>query len=314
MSARGTTTTRPARRCLASGSVAAVVLAVLIAAGLAATPGASPAAAAAAAAPRAAAAPAVAVPFPDSTCQPGFCVTTSAAMLAWTPDAVPLSQRADTAWNPSLAIELTGPRLTGATDILGASITQGTNDYADAFQGSGDSGNVYNFRYWQYTGVFYYYSHSALAVPPTGWINAAHRNGVPILGILTGDCDKCDEENNLFYDNPNAATQLIAMARTYGFDGWLFDIERGVDPVRARPVMSAVRATTGPTGRPLISLYYEARITDLAYKPAQDSFNAAGYFQSDYGPGNPEASVDVRHAQRAAEQQPVPHGLCGVPL
>ena len=54
----------------------------------------------------------------------------------------------------------------------------------------GDTGSRYTFTYWQYTREMVYWGGSAgegIVVPPAGdTIDAAHRNGVPILGIISG--------------------------------------------------------------------------------------------------------------------------------
>ena len=48
------------------------------------------------------------------------------------------------------------------------------------------AGNVYNFDHWQYVDELYYYAHDTVSVPPTQWVNAGHRNGVTVLGTVTG--------------------------------------------------------------------------------------------------------------------------------
>ena len=225
---------------------------------------------------------------PVSNCAPSFCVNRAADMAAWRPEQVPLSQRAVATFNVSLADGFKSPRLFAATDEAGNFVKPGRNDYTNAFQGAGDSGNVYNFSQWPYVGLVYYYNHAAMAVPPTGWINAAHRHGTPILGVTTGDCGGCAQAVNDFFANPTgAATQMALIANTYGFDGWLIDVENGVDESKAIALMKALRPKTGPGGRPLTLLYYEAGVNDLSDPSSQAAFNAAGYFQSDYGYGDP---------------------------
>ena len=49
------------------------------------------------------------------------------------------------------------------------------------------AGNVLNFGHWQYVDALYYYLHDTVSVPPTQWVNAARRNGVPVLGTITGE-------------------------------------------------------------------------------------------------------------------------------
>jgi Glycosyl hydrolase family 85 len=246
---------------------------------------------------------------PVSTCAPSFCVETAADMNAWKPEQVPLSQRATATFNASLAAGFRTSRLFAATDLAGNFVKPRMNDYTNAFQGAGDTGNIYNFSQWPYVGLVYYYNHAPMAVPPTGWINAAHRHGTPILGVMTGDCgagcDRFAKAINEFYaDAAKAATQMALIANTYGFDGWLIDIESGVDSNRAIAVMTALRPKPGPGGRPLILLYYEGGVNDLSGQAAQATFNAAGYFQSDYGTGDPSATYNFVIGNAAPNDNP----------
>jgi len=47
----------------------------------------------------------------------------------------------------------------------------------------------YTFKFWKHIDVFVYFSHSFLAVPPRALIDAAHRNGVRVLGTLIVEHD-----------------------------------------------------------------------------------------------------------------------------
>ena len=39
---------------------------------------------------------------------------------------------------------------------------------------------AYRLNAWHCVDVFVYFSHHLVTIPPPGWINAAHRNGVPV--------------------------------------------------------------------------------------------------------------------------------------
>ncbi|KAI8989437.1 glycosyl hydrolase family 85-domain-containing protein [Pilobolus umbonatus] len=101
---------------------------------------------------------------------------------------------------------------------------------------------IYNIQYWHFVDMFIYFSHHRVSIPPVNWINACHRNGVKCLGtfLVEGDQQMSEMElllgGPLFVDNDNEddpmrlwspyfADKLVAIAKHYRFDGWLFNIE-----------------------------------------------------------------------------------------
>lgn len=42
--------------------------------------------------------------------------------------------------------------------------------------------------HWWYVDIFVYFSHNFITIPPVGWINQAHKHGVPILGKQIYHC------------------------------------------------------------------------------------------------------------------------------
>jgi len=112
-------------------------------------------------------------------------------------------------------------------------------------QGSLSKSHVYNFYYWQYIDIFIYFSHHRVTIPPPGWIEAAHTNGVKILAtfitewepgrienlVLMEDC--CVEAD---FSKMSFADKLIDIAKFYKFDGWFFNFEAVLKPEHV-PVM-----------------------------------------------------------------------------
>lgn len=100
-------------------------------------------------------------------------------------------------------------------------------------QGSADA-DTYSFSFWQYVDSFCYFSHHRITIPTTWWINAAHQNGVPVIGTVIFESGS-DADLTLMFSTtkgqPNqAVAQLAAIAKYYGFEGWFFNVENGLTP------------------------------------------------------------------------------------
>ena len=108
------------------------------------------------------------------------------------------------------------------------------HDYAGGYldyetcQGSNASKEMYSCEQLQLIDSFVYFSHQLVTIPPPTWINTCHRNGVQVLGTFIVEPDtlkaECilDVAENGFW----VASQLARIARCYGFDGWLVNIEK----------------------------------------------------------------------------------------
>lgn len=144
--------------------------------------------------------------------------------------------------------------------------------------GNRTAANVYNFSFWQYVDIAYCLGANPLFIPPTVWINAAHKNGVYMLGSIfppkewSGDVD-------LF------AQKAIEIAGYYGFDGYLIDDEAskgGGRGERDKKLMSNLRENG------LKVMWYDAPISgggvfaNYLNPGAVPFFEAAGYFQTNY--------------------------------
>jgi endo-beta-N-acetylglucosaminidase D len=81
------------------------------------------------------------------------------------------------------------------------------------------------FEFWQCIDVFIYFAHALVAIPPVGWVDAAHTNGLPILGTFIAEWGEgaliCAELFSRRDVAAAAARQLAAIAKWAGFDGWL---------------------------------------------------------------------------------------------
>ena len=177
-------------------------------------------------------------------------------------------------------------------------------------QGSSARGNVYHLSQWPYVDTLYYYSHNLLSVPPTVWTNAAHRQGVKVLGTLTGDCDDgaCEtHERNLFkHHREQTVDQLQRIAAAYGFDGWTIDIEQDKSyNQHLLKFMSELSKRRLPNGSRVQVAFYFAFNTTMNSQIFA-ALKAAGHWQSDYDTGgrvsDPKDSYDYLKSRHATSR------------
>lgn len=121
----------------------------------------------------------------------------------------------------------------------------------------------YSCEYLQYVDTFIYFSHKLVCVPPPTWTNLLHRNGVKVLGTFIVEPQSPDVERLLREHDGDfpAAQQLARMANTFGFDGWLLNIEKefptGVDNCIER-LARFIRALKQHLGNDKQVVWYDA--------------------------------------------------------
>ncbi len=176
----------------------------------------------------------------------------AAALLAWTPGndpinvcSVPLATRGAPA-SPT-QIMITGPSYTPGFDAD----SQGGNNL-----------DIFNFDYWQYVDVVVSNT-GTVSIPPVGWMNACHRNGVQILGaIMLWATSGFDDFAPLFDEPQTTASQLAAIAGYYGFDGWFLDVESfygggTVNPTQFQLFLSSLTSAMQALSPDSLVVYYE---------------------------------------------------------
>ncbi|XP_075374933.1 cytosolic endo-beta-N-acetylglucosaminidase isoform X4 [Mycteria americana] len=163
--------------------------------------------------------------FDTRTTEPiSFFLSSLEELLAWQPDsnddfnvsAVPLAKR-----QPPLLSKR--PRTLVCHDMRGGYLE-------DRFIQGSATRNPYVFYHWRYIDIFVYFSHHAVTIPPVCWTNAAHRNGVPVLGTFITEWTDGEKLCEAFLAGGEEAyravsEQLARIAQHYRFDGWLVNME-----------------------------------------------------------------------------------------
>ncbi|XP_068158748.1 cytosolic endo-beta-N-acetylglucosaminidase isoform X1 [Drosophila tropicalis] len=87
----------------------------------------------------------------------------------------------------------------------------------------------YRFLHWSAVDYFCYFSHQYVTIPPSGWLNAAHRHGVPVLGTYIVEDDQGSRLLHEVLANVESVQRIVAaMTRLclhFGFEGWLVNVE-----------------------------------------------------------------------------------------
>ncbi|XP_055876082.1 uncharacterized protein LOC106055275 isoform X1 [Biomphalaria glabrata] len=103
----------------------------------------------------------------------------------------------------------------------------------DRFCQGSSSVSPYCFYHWQLIDSFVYFSHHFITIPPVGWIQAAHKHGVDILGTIITEWETgssiCQEMLQSTSVIDRVTTKLAQMALAYGFNGWLINIENKIE-------------------------------------------------------------------------------------
>ncbi|OXB61082.1 hypothetical protein ASZ78_013645 [Callipepla squamata] len=182
--------------------------------------------------------------FDTRTTEPiSFFLSGLEELLAWQPNShdefnictVPLAQR-----QPPLRSRR--PRTLLCHDMRGGYLE-------DRFIQGSATRNPYVFYHWRYIDIFVYFSHHTVTIPPVCWTNAAHRNGVPVLGTFITEWTDGEKLCEAFLaggeDAYRAVSQQLArIAQHYRFDGWLINMENALSAAAVGNLPSFLRHLT----------------------------------------------------------------------
>ncbi|NXH23543.1 ENASE acetylglucosaminidase, partial [Bucco capensis] len=187
--------------------------------------------------------------FDTKTTEPiSFFLSGLEELLSWKPDSngdfnicsVPLAKR-----QPPLHSKR--PRTLVCHDMRGGYIE-------DRFIQGSATRNPYVFYHWRYIDIFVYFSHHTVTIPPVCWTNAAHRNGVPVLGTFITEWTDGEKLCEAFLAGGEEAyravsEQLARIAQHYRFDGWLVNLENTLSAAAVRNLAPFLRHLTAEVHR-----------------------------------------------------------------
>lgn len=221
------------------------------------------------------------------------------ALLDWTPASDPffVFNRASV---PLLPRPTSGPRMLNC---------QGLDFGPYPPQGNTDPGN-YTLGFWQSVDVFTFFGGSVpFYTPPPGWINAGHRNGVPVLGTFFAK----ETDVNVLVADPRSVSQLVAVAQAYGFDGWFFNVEEDTKAKVARALiqlLSSLRRELHDAIPGSLAIWYDALLPsgEVGYQNELNASNAPFFEAVDgmftnfwWRPDGPGASPQQSAAYAASQ-------------
>ncbi|KAL1747774.1 glycoside hydrolase family 85 protein [Schizophyllum fasciatum] len=173
-------------------------------------------------------------------------------------------------------------------------------------------GLSYTFNFWPLCSIFVYFAHHRVTIPPPGWVNAAHRQGVKILGTLifenndgesdclrliigklpsskTSPAARPESPRASLPVSPHYARLLAQLAVQRGFDGYLLNFEC---PLRGGPeqtqalaawiglLRTELRDAVGPHAH--VSWYDSVVINgQLAWQDRLNAFNLPFFLPAD---------------------------------
>jgi mannosyl-glycoprotein endo-beta-N-acetylglucosaminidase len=109
------------------------------------------------------------------------------------------------------------PRVLHCHDMMGGYCRPADEGYLQCFSG------------WHAVDAIIYFAHHRVSIPPQCWIDACHMRGKPCLGTLITEGASGLRDNSLLLGRTDEAAERLAdLCATYGFDGWLVNIESDV--------------------------------------------------------------------------------------
>lgn len=115
----------------------------------------------------------------------------------------------------------------------------------------------YRFYNWNCIDTFCYFSHNLVTIPTLQFLNAAHKNGVKVIGTLI--VEGSDGQKALYEDilsnieqSELVANCLVDISKRLKFEGWLLNVEVTVDEEKMPILEHFVKYLTNKTRREVV--------------------------------------------------------------
>ncbi|RZK34449.1 MAG: glycoside hydrolase, partial [Hymenobacter sp.] len=206
-----------------------------------------------------------------------YTTLTPAQLMAWTPTG-PTALPANVSTVPLAARQnMLAPQLNPAMSFSSKVnwCPDGMNNFV-GYLNEQPQFNLYNFTHWQYLDVLTWFA-SPIGIPCRPWVEAAHRNGVKVLGTVFTDqagfsllCAK-DASGNY-----PGAQKLLDVASYYGFDGWFFNEESSLTVAQATDLRNLLKQLQATKPAAMEMHWYDAMLTTgtVAYQNYLNANNA----------------------------------------
>ncbi|XP_043658707.1 cytosolic endo-beta-N-acetylglucosaminidase [Drosophila teissieri] len=164
----------------------------------------------------------------------------------------------------------------------------------------------YRFVHWSAVDYFCYFSHDYVTIPPCGWLNAAHRHGVPVLGTFIVEATaRLDEFLATEESVEGTVEALTRLCEHFGFEGWLVNVEVTVPQSKMPSLYRFVRQLTTATESrvPHGRVFWYDSVTEDGQLRWQNELNSrnAEFFRRSHGTLINYA-WDEGHLERSAQQ------------
>lgn len=119
----------------------------------------------------------------------------------------------------------------------------------DRFISNGTKWEEYRFYNWNVVDTFCYFSHNLITIPTLQYLNAAHLNGVKVIGtfIVENDYKVLNEILKSRELAERVADSLVEISKRLKFEGYLLNIEVNVDSSKIQMLKHFVHYLTQKT-------------------------------------------------------------------